>query len=487
MKPMKDKPKFPPKYNAGPESSQMSASMVPSADNSIQPQRRPENQPPQTPDSADFKPDADTQAGPQLGSDSGPDSDTQTIPSVIPVTPAEIAQADQTDPELEFPSVIPVDGSKPTSKRTFLQKVAGVLRFIRSACHWTFGFATLFVGLAVLATIPMLNLFSLGYLLEVSGRIAKTGRVRVGFVGVRKAAAVGGIVLMTVLWTLPLFFVAEMRTASRIIDPYSTSTTLLYILLIALSGLIIGHLIWAYIRGGKIRHFLWLAPVRFFKWIFTPNKYTNMRDDLWNFTLSLRLPYYFWLGARGFAGAVAWLIVPVAILVAAAYLPPGPGLLLAFPAMLLLATVVLYLPFLQTHFAMQNRMGAMFEVGAVRRQFTRAPIAFWFSLMIALLLALPLYLLKIELTPREVAWLPSVVFVAFILPARFLIGWAVGRAHKQSQARHFMFRWMSRLAIVPVVLYYVFIIYFTQYVSWYGAYSVLDQHAFLVPAPLFGL
>jgi len=119
--------------------------------------------------------------------------------------------------------------------------------------------------------------------------------------------------------------------------------------------------------------------------------------------------------------------------------------------------------------------------------FRRAPIAFWFALLITLLSALPLYLLKIELTPPEVTWLPSLVFVMFIIPARFLTGWAVGRARRHERPRFFLFRWMSRLAALPVLATYVFIVYFTQYVSWYGVWSLYEQHAFLVPVPFLAM
>jgi hypothetical protein len=486
----------------------MGASMVPSTDNSIQPESQPpvgpgglQDQPGETPVpdiAAHVEADTGSGVNAQHQTHSNPETDLDSIPSVIPVPPTDIrstdhatgqmSHTDQAGPSMDhLPSVIPVNDLAPAPKRGFWQQIMRILRFIGSVCQWTFGFATLFVGLAVLASIPILNLFSLGYLLEVSGRIAKTGRVRAGFVGVRKAAAVGGIFMMTVLWTLPLFFVAEMRTAARIIDPTSTATRLLYVGLIVLTGLIAGHLIWAYIRGGKIRHFIWPAPVRLIKWLFSANKYATMRQHLWDFTVSLRLPYYFWLGTRGFVGTVAWLIIPVTLLVIAAYLPPAPGAALTVPTMLVIATIALYLPFLQAHFAVENRMRAMFEVNAVRKLFVRAPIAFWFSLMIALLLALPLYLVKAELLPREAAWLPSLIFVAFIVPARFLTGWAVGRAHHHTQPRHFTIRWLFRFAALPVVLFYVLILYLTQYLSWYGAYSALDQHAFLMPAPLFGL
>ncbi len=41
--------------------------------------------------------------------------------------------------------------------------------------------------------------------------------------------------------------------------------------------------------------------------------------------------------------------------------------------------------------------------------------------------------------------------------------------------------------MVPVVLIYVVIAYFTQYLSWYGVWSLYEQHAFLVPAPFLGM
>jgi hypothetical protein len=199
---------------------------------------------------------------------------------------------------------------------------------------------------------------------------------------------------------------------------------------------------------------------------------------------SLRLPYYFWLGARGFAGALLWLLVPVGTLFLAAELPPqGGGGLLSMVGGLLLMLVAAHLPFLQTHFALENRFRALFEVRAVRALFGRAPVAFWLALWVTLLFALPLYLLKIELPPREIAWLPCLMFVGFIFPARLLAGWAVGRARRREQPRHWCFRWVCRFAAIPVVLTYAIWIYLMQYLSWNGTLSLLEQHAFLLPAP----
>ena len=49
------------------------------------------------------------------------------------------------------------------------------------------------------------------------------------------------------------------------------------------------------------------------------------------------------------------------------------------------------------------------------------------------------------------------------------------------------FRWAAIVAAVPVIAFYVFIVFFTQYTSYLGPASILEQHAFLVPVPFFGL
>ena len=64
---------------------------------------------------------------------------------------------------------------------------------------------------------------------------------------------------------------------------------------------------------------------------------------------------------------------------------------------------------------------------------------------------------------------------------------AVPRARRRDKPRFFLFRWAARLSTVPVVGVYALIVYFTQYVSWYGAFSLYEQHAFLVPVPFLGI
>jgi hypothetical protein len=360
------------------------------------------------------------------------------------------------------------------------------VRGIHSIADWLFGFVVLMVGLAALAALPVLQFLSLGYLLEAGGRVARTGRLRDGFVGVRLAARLGGIVLGCWLILLPLRFVSDLAYSAQIIDPGGRTAAAWRIglfVLICLSGFHIGM---ACARGGRLRYFIW--PFNFIwliRRVLRGGYYTEARDAVWDTTRSLRLPYYFSLGLRGALGALAWLALPVT-LIALGRLPAPVAPLIGFLGTVLLALVLIYLPFLQMRLAMQNRLGAAFEILEVRRNYKRAPWAFAFSFVITLSFALPLYLLKIEMVPREAAWLPSLVFILFIFPARLLTGWALGLASHRAAPRHWFFRWTGRMPFLPTAALYVFIVFFTQYTSWNGVWSLYEQHAFLVPVPFFG-
>ncbi len=355
------------------------------------------------------------------------------------------------------------------------------------------GLATVVAGLAVLATFPLVQFLSLGYLLECSGRVARSGRLRDGFVGLHKAAGLGMFVAGAWVALLPVRFVSAMAARARLIEQagladrgWSIGLWVMVLVTIAALGfwlvvvLAAGRAIAALVRGQSVGDALRL-PHR--KAVWEPRLYTWVRDGLWDFATGLRLPYYFWLGVRGFAGGMIWLVLPISLLALGSR---GHGLA-AFVGGIGLMLVLLYLPFLQARFAAENRFGAFFEVGAVRRLFRKAPIGFWLAVLVTLAFAVPLYLLKIEIVPREAAWLPSLVFVIFILPARLLVGWVCGYAAHRQRPRNWFIRQAARLAMLPVVGFYVLIVYFTQYTSWHGVASLYEQHAFLVPVPFLGL
>lgn len=375
----------------------------------------------------------------------------------------------------------------PSSARTDFQRSVAPLRSffstVSSSIEWLFGALSLIVGLSILATIPLLQILSLGYLLEVSGCVAREGRIRAGFVGVRKAARVGRLALGIALWMVPLWIIASLARAAWLIDADGRAARGWQIGLWVASVFVLAHFVGACGRGGRLRDFLWPRPIRSWRALTTGNPYTRARDATCRFLLELRLPYYASLGARGFAGAAMWLLVPVSLLAIASRLPPGAGAVAGLVGGALLALMLLYLPFAQARFAQENRWEALFELRPLRALFVRAPVAFFIALVCLLTLALPLYLLKIELVPREAEWLPSLLFVVSMFPARLLSGWALARGQRRERARLWLFRWSSRLAMLPVVVLYAFLAYFTQYLSWYGVWSLYEQHAFLVPAP----
>jgi hypothetical protein len=407
----------------------------------------------------------------------------EDYPSVLPAEPPRVIDlvlADESH-ELATLEVLPAE----PAPRGFapLRWLINGWRRLCSACEWLFGAAVLIFALAFLAALPILQFLSLGYLLEAGGRVARSGRFRDGFPGVRKAARAGSVILGTWLVLWPLRLVSDFWVTAQIIDPGGAAARGWKVALTVLTALVALHVIVACSRGGKLRYFFW--PFNFIwliRRLWRGGYFAESRDAVWNFAMSLRLPYYFWLGFRGFVGGFAWLVVPVSLIALGRFFPPF-GFLGAF----MLMAVLMYLPFLQMQFACENRFLAQFNVLAARRAFRRAPWAFAFAFFISLLFAVPLYLLKVEIVPREAAWLPGIVFMAFIFPARLLTGWAFGRSRKRTTPRHWFFRWTGRLSMIPVTVVFVIIVFFTQYISWAGVWSLYEQHAFLLPVPFVGM
>lgn len=363
----------------------------------------------------------------------------------------------------------------------------GVARRARAggarAAEWCFGVPALFVGLAVLASVPVGQFLALGYLLEVSGRVARTGRLRDGFIGVRTAARFGGAALMIGLMWLPLYFMSVQVEAAKVIEPDGGVSRQWARALAAAAVLAVLHAGAALVRGGRVRDFLRpLNVVWLVRRARAGGLYSEARDRFWNQLVALRLPYYFWLGVRGFAGALLWLAVPLSLL-AVGHLNPAAGLL----GGALLAVVVLYVPILQARFARDGRFRAFREVSQVRAAFRGAPVAFALALWVHLTFAVPLYLLKIEAIPKDIVFLEGLLFLVFMFPARVLGGWALARGARRPVPRHGLFRWAGRLAVVPVALAYVVVVFVSQHIGWQGIGSLYEQHAFLLPVPFAGL
>jgi hypothetical protein len=388
------------------------------------------------------------------------------------------------DPEIALGWEAPIARAVPRRRPWPVRALAATARAIALATEWVFGVISLILGLSILAALPVLQFLSLGYFMETSARIARTGRLRDGLVGVRRAARVGGLAAGAWLSLVPMWLIGSLARSAELIDPGGTAAVGWRVGLIVVTFLAFLHVLIACARGGRPRHFL--TPMVHPFWLARRLKdgglYGQARDEFWSFVAGLRLPYYFRLGFVGFLGTLAWIAVPATLIALGGKVPP-----VGIVGAILLAIVAPWLPFLQVRYAVEGRASAFLSLRAARDRFRRAPWAFAFALLVMLLASIPLYLLKIEMVPREAAWLPSLVFVIFLFPARLLIGWAYARSGRRERPRHWFFRTLGRLAILPAALLYVLIVFLSQYTSWGGVASLYEQHAFLLPVPFLNM
>jgi hypothetical protein len=149
----------------------------------------------------------------------------------------------------------------------------------------------------------------------------------------------------------------------------------------------------------------------------------------------------------------------------------------------LLMIVLSWVPFLQAHFAAENRFGAMFELRKVRLLFKNAPFSWTITMLVTLTLALPMYLFKVVLPPADAMWMETIVFIVSIYPVKVITGWAYHRAVARERRAFWGFRWLTRLVLLPLLTTYVFLLFFTQFIGEHGKLVLFEHHAFLLPAP----
>ncbi len=421
-----------------------------------------------------------------------PESDSPVVAEIDPLDSAETL-VDAQVVETEILEEVPVqaiaepaaDPSKPMRVRKGFRWWLGLpFRIL----YGLFQFASLVVLLGVASTFPLLQLASLGYMLEVGRRVAAGEPWRRTLPGLSRAGRLGVIAAGATLTWLPVWFVTDyaysaelIAHGSRIARNWQTAAWIVSILWVL-------HISWAALRGGRWYHFLWPAPRRFVSEIWRPATWQRAEDAVWNYTIGLRLPKLMWLGLRAAVGAIIWLAVPSALIVIGmrGNDNPGQAVIGMFGGALLMTLVLMYLPFLQIQMARENRFRSIFDVRTIRKDFKRAPWAFFFSFLLTLALALPLYLFRIEKLPEELMWLPSLFFVLLMLPARFLVGWALRRGHREIPKRLWLSRWVAWLLQLVAVPFYLLFLYLATLTSWDGALIVISQHAFLAPVPFVG-
>lgn len=372
----------------------------------------------------------------------------------------------------------------PPRRRLLLTLIIWLGRTIRAGWDTV----CLLLLLALVSAVPILQLASLGYLLTSAKNLALGKPWRKALPGRRRAGRLGAFVgLAFVLW-LPVWLVTDLAYTAQLLQPNSRSASLWRIGAFFISFAWVVHIGWAAMRGARWYQLLWPAPIRFLKQVWRPSLWSEVSDRLYDWVAELELGKLWWLGARAAIGALLWIAIPVSMMIIGqrAYeLPVAP--LIGLVGAISMFVVMFYLPFLQIQLAIENRMLGIVNFAAVRRRFRYAPLVHAIALCLLCFLSLPLYLLRIEATPAELLWAPSIVFVLFMLPVKAGLGAAMSvgeRRALQERKSHWVWRWLSRALMAASVLIYVGALYFAQLIAGQGALVMYFQHALLVPAPL---
>ena len=373
-----------------------------------------------------------------------------------------------------------------------------------------FGIGSLILLLALIAAIPIVNFLTLGYLLEVQARVARTGKIRDAFLLLDVAPRIGSIALGIWVWLIPLRLLASARDDQRVILESSGN---LDIIAPIMAFLIATHICLALARGGSFWAFfhprlveegLWalvgsgrlltlpfrfLNPMTFFHngfWLrdrlLSGDYMAHATAGVQNFFRRLRLKHHFLLGFRGFIGAFAWLVIPSALLIAGRPNGGGRNLLIGVGGFLMMF-VLCWVPFLQARFAVTGRWKTMFELRTIRELYTYAPLTWLFALVFLYALSLPLYLPKVFLLPRDAMWLITLIFIVTIYPARVATGWALHRAAFREEKPWFGFRWLSRSVLVLLIGLYTFLLFFAPLIAEHGRLAIFEHHAVMLPMP----
>jgi hypothetical protein len=85
--------------------------------------------------------------------------------------------------------------------------------------------------------------------------------------------------------------------------------------------------------------------------------------------------------------------------------------------------------------------------------------------------------------PRDAFWMLTPLFVAAMLPARILTGFAYRRAARRTTRRGIVSIGLATIGLFAVGLTYSAGVFAAQYINEHGRHAVFEQHAFSVPVP----
>lgn len=358
------------------------------------------------------------------------------------------------------------------------------LRFAGWGISMLFGLVTMVLALAILAAIPIVNFIALGYLLDVEGRVARSGKIRDAFPLLPLAPRIGSMVIGIWLFLLPLRLLAWTAADARLISPGSAADRGWHFALHVSMVLVTVHICLALARGGRFSTFF--RPIKNLRWFWVQCRDASYWDHaehaVWEFLTRIRRTHFFWLGVKGWVGAFLWLVIPTAIF-AAANKPNGGAAFVSIVGGVLLSIVFAWIPFLQARYAAEGRVSAYKELRTIRELYRRAPVCWSLAAILTYALSLPLFFATIVLPPQDALWMVTPIFIVSIFPTRVVTGWAYYQAVQRTQRAWFSLRLLMGLILMPTLMFYTFILFFTQFIGSSGKLVLFQHHALLLPRP----
>jgi hypothetical protein len=229
----------------------------------------------------------------------------------------------------------------------------------------------------------------------------------------------------------------------------------------------------------------WFLPAIVIERIRTRRLWNDAADGLWDFSQSIPLLRLFVLGAAGFLGTMVWLILPTFAMIGGTSRPTGGAALLSTLGVVSTTIVFCVLLVTQAEYASSGKIRDLFAIKKVFLRIRQAPIWHLLATLMTLILALPLFLLKIEEIPVELRPLLSIVFIATGWLSRIALGWANARASRANRPRRLWWALPVSSLMIPLAFVFVVVLFFTRYVSWHGAWSLIENPVFLLPAPFW--
>jgi hypothetical protein len=347
-------------------------------------------------------------------------------------------------------------------------------------------FACLILLLSIAASIPIVQLASFGYILEATGRWARGEKLRRCLPGLKVAGYIGTAAVWIGLTSIPVFIVRDLAASARLIDPGSGTALGWQITATFMWVVWVVYVWWAVLRGGRIYHFIWPAPIRFIKDFFRPSTWNTAVDRMASGIAGFKIISLMKLGFFGSLGALLYLAIPGLLMIAGTRAGnDGARGILTICGVVAMAVVLQYVPFAQMRYAKTKQFRSFFRIGEVREGFKRAPWLHAIATVLLVAFSLPLYLLRIEPPPAQLIWLLCVFFVLFNLPAKFIVAWAIRYSEQRQSRRAWYSRWPAWLLLVASLPIYVFFLYLASFTNWDGSAVMIMQHAFLTPVPFW--